>query len=165
MPSPSARAATVYKLAALLALVALAGGGYYGWTVLRDCQAVCSAQAEALVQARTRIAGLAAERDALATELETARSVGTDLSARVAQLQADLDEARSTRLDVREIRGTADFPILRAMARGGDTVAGFAAREQTTEAVVRSLNPWLADDVTTLESWQTLWVPKPPEGG
>jgi hypothetical protein len=63
------------------------------------------------------------------------------------------------RLDVREGRGTADFPIQRAMAEAGDTVAGFAGREGTTEEIVRALNPWLGE-ATELDGFQTLWVPK-----
>ncbi|MBB4266647.1 LysM peptidoglycan-binding domain-containing protein [Roseospira visakhapatnamensis] len=88
------------------------------------------------------------------TEIELDR-----LRAALERVRAEADAARQTRLQVREVRGTADFPIERAMAEAGDTVAGFAAREGTTEAVVRALNPWL-DGADSLSAWQTLWVPK-----
>jgi len=161
MSRPRVRAATVYRLAAALALLALLGGGTYAWVLVRDCQAARAAQELALAKLRDNVAGLEAERDALVSELEAALLIGEQLSERVDGLQKDLEEARATRMEVRQIRGTADFPILRAMARGGDTLAEFAVREKTSEEIVRALNPWLGDDVSTLESWQTLWVPKP----
>lgn len=155
------RAVTLFDAAVLVALVALIGGGVYGWTVLSDCHEARAAQADALERARVRIASQTAEHETLVAELEAALRIGERLSGQVDALEADLEEARATRLEVREVRGTADFPILRAMAREGESVAGFAEREQTTEAIVRALNPWLEDDAEALESWQTLWVPKP----
>lgn len=143
------------------AVVALIGAGAYGWTVLSECRDARAAQAEALEKARVQIASQKAEHETLVAELEAALRIGERLSGKVDALQADLEEARSTRMEVREIRSTADFPILRAMARQGESVADFADREETTEAIVRALNPWLDDETEALESWQTLWVPKP----
>lgn len=158
MSRRSSRAVTL--LAA--ALVALIGAGaYYGWTVLSACRDARAAQAEALEKARVQIASRKAEHETLVAELEAALRIGERLSGKVDALQADLEEARSTRMEVREIRSTADFPILRAMARQGESVTDFADREGTTEPIVRALNPWLDDDTEALESWQTLWVPKP----
>lgn len=142
------------------ALALGAGIGVYGWKVLQDREAAVADLRAERQDLSARLATVTAERDTLVAELEAALRIGEDLSLRVDALQADLAEARSTRLEVREVRGTADFPIERAMARGGDTVAAFAEREGTTEAVVRALNPWLGE-TATLDGFQTLWVPKP----
>jgi LysM repeat protein len=60
-----------------------------------------------------------------------------------------------------EVGGVVDFPVLRGMARPGDTVSSFAKREGTTVDILRALNPWLKDSQTTLQNRQTLWIPKP----
>jgi len=142
-----------------LATLAFAGAGAYGWTTLQTRDAALAdfrAERQAL---REHIGTLTVERDAVVQELEAALRIGERLSAQVDQLEAELAEASATRLEVREVRGTADFPIQRAMARAGDTVATFAAREGATESVVRAINPWLGD-ANDLDGWQTLWIPK-----
>jgi len=142
-----------------LAILAFAGAGAYGWTTLQTHDAALAdvrAERQAL---RENIEALTAERDTVVEQLEAALRIGEGLSARVDQLEAELAETKATRLEVREVRGTADFPIQRAMARAGDTVATFAAREGTTEPVVRAINPWLGD-AKDLDGWQTLWIPK-----
>ncbi|KAA5607603.1 hypothetical protein F1188_02260 [Roseospira marina] len=144
----------------VVAVAALVGVTAYAWTTVEDREAALAdlrAERQAL---RSQVGALAEERDAVVRELEAALRIGEGLSARVDQLEADLAEANRTRLEVREVRGTADFPIQRAMAEAGDTVSAFAAREGTTDAVVRALNPWLGN-TTELDGWQTLWVPKP----
>lgn len=151
---------TLSWLGALVVVVALGVGGAISWHAVNVRNVRLEALGADLAKARTDIQALTDQRDTALEELDAALRINARLSARVDALGNDLAQARQTRLEVREIRGTADFPIQRAMAREGDTVVGFARREGTTEAVVRALNPWL-DGTETLESWQTLWVPKP----
>lgn len=101
---------------------------------------------------KAKLAALQNERDGLTRRLDA-------MEADLAAVTRDLEAA----LAPQEIASSADFPILRAMARRGDTVATFAAREGTTEAVVRALNPWLGEDAGLLFG-QRLWVPRPPGG-
>ncbi|MQX37986.1 LysM peptidoglycan-binding domain-containing protein [Roseospira navarrensis] len=145
-----------------MAVLGLIGLGAYTVIALQDRDAALADLRAERQSLREQVGTLVGERDTLVTELEAALRIGERLSKRVDALEANLAEARETRLEVREVRGTADFPIQRAMARAGDTVAGFAAREGATEDVVRALNPWL-DGSTDLDAWQTLWVPKPGE--
>lgn len=60
-----------------------------------------------------------------------------------------------------EIRGMADFPVLRGMSRRGDTVETFAKREGTTAEVILALNPWLRKRKKPLVDYQTVWIPRP----
>jgi hypothetical protein len=146
-------------IVATLSVTAAISVGGFAWVAINDRDATIAEARDDLSQARARMGALEVEQENLLLELEAALRIGERLSDRVDTLERDLAEARGTRLEVREIRGTADFPIQRAMADAGDTVAGFAAREGTTEAVVRALNPWL-EGTETLETFQTLWVPK-----
>ncbi|MBB4286804.1 hypothetical protein [Roseospira goensis] len=157
MPSPASRAAI---LIATLAVLTLAAGAAVAWQALADRDAHIARLATERQALRDQVAALEARRATLVSELEAALRIGERLSDRVDVLEADLAEARATQLEVREVRGTADFPIQRAMAQAGDTVAGFADREGTTAAMVRALNPWL-DGTETLDGFQTLWIPKP----
>ena len=156
MPDRQGRLSAI--VAALSVTAAISVGGF-AWVVISDRDAAIAEARDDLSQARARAESLQVERENLLLELEAALRIGERLSKRVDTLERDLMEARDTRLEVREVRGTADFPIERAMAEAGDTVAGFAAREGTTEAVVRALNPWL-EGAEALETFQTLWVPK-----
>jgi hypothetical protein len=156
MPDRRGRLSAI--VVALSVTAAILVGGL-AWVVISDREATIAQARDDLSQARARAESLQVERENLLLELEAALRIGERLSKRVDTLERDLMEARDTRLEVREVRGTADFPIQRAMADAGDTVAGFAAREGTTEAVVRALNPWL-EGTETLETFQTLWVPK-----
>lgn len=61
----------------------------------------------------------------------------------------------------REVLSSADFPVERAMAKDGERLSAFAARERTSSAVLKALNPWL-DETTPLKSFQVLWIPKKP---
>lgn len=60
-----------------------------------------------------------------------------------------------------EIRGMADFPVLRGMSRRGDTVKTFAKREGTTPEVILALNPWLRKRKKPMVDYQTVWIPRP----
>jgi LysM repeat protein len=97
----------------------------------------------------TRAETLKAENDALQSQV-------TAQQAQITELTQRLD---STYTAV-EVGGVVDFPVLRGMARKGDTLASFAKRESTTPAILRALNPWLKDDSTPLQDRQTLWIPK-----
>jgi|GEM_PF-2882882 len=151
---------------AALAVVGLAGLVLFQAQTVADLRGtLAQVRAEAQVEAE-RADRLADENGDLARHLEDALSLSETIQARadsmereLARSRAETAEARETQLEVREVRGTADFPIERAMAEAGDTVEGFAVREGTTEAVVRALNPWL-DGTETLSAWQTLWIPK-----
>lgn len=158
-------ARTSCRLPWAVAVFAVAAAGVVAavaWTRMQERDAHIAALQGQVADLRGQLTSAESARDGVVDELEAALRIGERLSARVDALESDLAEAQQTRLDVREVRGTADFPILRAMARSGDTVAAFAAREGTTEAVVRALNPWL-DGATDLDGWQTLWIPKPRE--
>lgn len=151
---------------AIVAVLVLSGMVWRQQTTVSDLRtALADARREADTL-RERAELLAVENGDLAHHLENALTLSETIQVRadameiaLEQARAEADSARRTRLEVREVRGTADFPIERAMAEAGDTVSGFAAREGTTEAVLRALNPWL-DGADTLSAWQTLWVPK-----
>ncbi len=167
--SRSRRGSAVTGVMAVLAIVAilvLSGVVWRQQIVVSDLRAALT---EARREADTlgeHAELLSVENGDLARHLEQALSLSETIQARadameiaLEQARAEAESARQTRLQVREVRGTADFPIERAMAKAGDTVIGFAAREGTTEDVLRALNPWL-DGAGTLSAWQTLWVPK-----
>lgn len=59
----------------------------------------------------------------------------------------------------REIMSSADFPVERAMGNGGERLSDFAARERTSVAVLKALNPRL-DESAPLKPFQVLWIPK-----
>jgi len=158
MPPPRRH---VWPAITAVAVAAAVGAGGYAWMAVAERATALQDMRTEQARWQQRQRSLETERENLLLELEAALRIGERLSDRVDTLERDLAEARATRLDVREIRSPAEFPIERAMAEAGDTVSGFAAREGTTEAVVRALNPWLKD-AETLEAFQTLWVPKRP---
>lgn len=88
-----------------------------------------------------------------------------ELEARVHEL-ADYNANLNQRLDATyaptEVRGMADFPVLRGMARHGDTVESFARREGTNPDVILALNPWLRGRREPMIDYQTVWIPKVP---
>lgn len=94
--------------------------------------------------------------EALQAETETLKAQAATQQAQIADLTQRLDSTYSAV----EVGGVVDFPVLRGMARKGDTLTTFAKREQTTPAILRALNPWLKDDSTPLQDRQTLWIPK-----
>jgi len=59
----------------------------------------------------------------------------------------------------RRIRSPVDFPIMRVMAKPGDTVETLAEREGSTIEVLRALNPWLENE-GELVAGQMFWLPK-----
>jgi len=164
----------VTGLQAGVILVALGAGATVIWgqhqdlVKFRDALTAAHDQVSDLTR---QLDGLATENGALAMEnadlarhLEDTLSLSEAIQARADAAERDLRDARADAsdpppLEVREVRSSADFPIERAMAKDGDTVAGFAEREGSTEAVVRALNPWL-EDTRFLSARQTLWVPK-----
>lgn len=101
---------------------------------------------------------IAAQRDAQRLDEES-----QGLAKQIEQLQVELGNSRrqldSTYAAV-EVGGAVDFPVLRGMARPGDTLKSFAAREGVSVEVIRALNPWIKSDQMTLTDRQTIWIPK-----
>jgi hypothetical protein len=108
--------------------------------------------------------------DALAKQQREVYSTAEQLRAENSTLKAQLAERDDKVKDLTqqldstytavEVGGAVDFPILRGMARPGDTVSTFAAREGAAVDCVRALNPWLKDSQTALQNRQALWIPK-----
>ncbi|SDG42062.1 LysM peptidoglycan-binding domain-containing protein [Roseospirillum parvum] len=139
-----------------LALLLLLGGLAAGAGVMLEARdEVIRAMATRAEEMRQRTADLKAEVDRLADEnARLAREVETHL-ATIASLNADLDDSFAPE----PVGSPVDFPILRGMARQGDTVAAFARREKTTPDVLIALNPWLVE-TDHLEHRQLIWIPK-----
>ena len=87
--------------------------------------------------------------------------VWKSLHANLEVQNADLKRRLDSTFVASEVRGMADFPVLRGMSRRGDTVASFAKREGTTPEVVLALNPWLKKRKKPLVDYQTVWIPRP----
>ncbi|MGB0694024.1 MAG: LysM peptidoglycan-binding domain-containing protein [Rhodospirillaceae bacterium] len=124
---------------------------------------------ETRVEQGKQIAFLLSDRDQIQAEQDRLRGEVEAGLNRIAELEAALESANQDREDLqtdmdefmvpREIGSPADFPIERAMAKPGETLADFATREGTTEEVLRALNPWLDGHSGGLKKFQTLWIP------
>jgi len=148
-PEPrQARGSRRLKLALAVVVAGATAGTGAGIRALEARDAAIAAATERLRQAEQDIGGLRQENTRLADQME-------DLLTEIGTLQDQLDDARAPR----EIGGPVDFPIQRGMARAGDTLHSFAAREGTTVEVLRALNPWLAPDQSGLKGRQALWIP------
>lgn len=133
-------------------VVGAAAAGRWGYVLIQEKeQALASANSD-LAVARDEASGLDIENDRLAAQLE-------ELLAEVRALEKRLAES----YEPVEVGGRADLPVQRAFARPGDTLERFVAREKTSVAVVRALNPWLPNGNPPLDDRQALWIPKPPE--
>lgn len=139
------RSQTVFALL-ICSAVALAVGAVVG---VKSRDRAIDALTTQQIAAQRQTEAVTAEKDALAAQVET-------LTRQVASLKTQLDGTYAAV----EVGGPVDFPVLRGMARPGDTVKRFAEREGTTPTVVRALNPWLKDDQTALKNRQALWIPK-----
>lgn len=139
-------------LALLLVLGALTTGA---GIMLESRDQVIRTMAARAEQMRRQTLDLAEEVDRLDDENATlAREVEGQLET-IARLKADLDDSMAPE----PVGSPADFPILRGMARQGDTVASFARREKTTPDVLLALNPWLIE-ADRLDHRQLIWIPK-----
>lgn len=99
-------------------------------------------------------AALARDNAALHKSLDAAQS----RAATVAEEKAALEREVMETMVPREVSSSADFPVERGMARSGERLADFAARENTSVEVLKALNPWL-DDAAPMKAFQTLWLP------
>lgn len=154
----------------------LLGGLTFVLCVVPGAAAVWMAQQVAARDARIAVLAPELERlRALERVFDDERTVLMDQLVLVEQerdrARADLAHERTRLADLerevvetmvpREILSAADFPVERAMARGGETLEAFALRERTTVPVLTALNPWLKTG-STLSAYQTLWVPRTP---
>lgn len=137
----------------MVALVIATAAGMFGagvWWGSASRKPVIDALTGQQIAAQREAQRLDEENQSLATQME--------------QLQQELGSARQ-QLDKTysavEVGGAVDFPVLRGMARSGDTLKSFAAREGVSVEVIRALNPWLKSDQMALENRQTIWLPKP----
>ena len=86
--------------------------------------------------------------------------VWKSLHANLETQNADLKRRLDGTFAASEVRGMADFPVLRGMSRHGDTVESFAKREGTTPEVILALNPWLKKRKKPMVDYQTVWIPR-----
>ncbi|GEO81770.1 LysM peptidoglycan-binding domain-containing protein [Pararhodospirillum oryzae] len=139
----------------LLTATVVVGGAWTVRTVTQQRHQIATLSRDG---ERLRAALALAEEDgaSLARRLEDAEQGRERALADLATLQRTVDET----MVPREVGGSADLPVERAMSRQGETLAAFAARENTTVAVLKALNPW-ADETRVLQAYQLFWLPKP----
>ncbi|CCG09741.1 LysM peptidoglycan-binding domain-containing protein [Pararhodospirillum photometricum] len=147
----------VLVLAVALLAAGLGGGALWSYT--------------ALTQREIRLAELSLEVTRLRAALALLEEERQSLEDRLGPLELERDAAREAlaqqrkimeeTMVPREIGGHADFPIHRGMAQAGDTLASFAAREETSVSVLKALNPWV-DESKPFAAYQTLWLPRRP---
>lgn len=118
---------------------------------LREKQSTLEAMITRNIEAGTHI-----------TELEYRISELEGRITDLAEYNANLNNRLEATFAPTEVRGMADFPVLRGMARQGDTVDSFARREGTTPDIILALNPWLRDQRQAMADYQTVWIPKAP---
>lgn len=133
----------------MVCLAVLLGGGAKLMTDLKDRDARLSVLTEELERSRQQLAAQ-----------EVALSERTTALAVTEQEKAALTQKLDSTYAAVDVGGRVDFPVLRGMARGGDTVAVFAKREGTTPDVVMALNPWLKTHKGPLADRASLWIPK-----
>lgn len=112
---------------------------------------------------QTVIDALTAQQVAVQRDAQRLDEENQSLAKQIEQLQLDLEKSTqqldSTYVAV-EVGGAVDFPILRGMAREGDTLKSFSTREGVAPDVLKALNPWVTDTVV-FKNRQILWMPKP----
>lgn len=145
------RTIALLKVAVLLVLLASVVLSVAVLYLLQQRDQAIEGLAVRVLEARREAESLDAENQELTFRIE-------ELLGEVRTLASRLEEGYAPV----EVGGPVDFPIMRAMARPGDTVAVLAAREGTTPDVVRALNPWLPGVQAKLQDRQALWVPKRP---
>lgn len=156
-PLPPHAPSCGWKVGTAVAVVfALMGGLLF--LVMQQNDAALEASTDRLIQAQEQITALEAENQALAQHIEALLQEVGDQGGTIESLRRDLDNS----FQPQEIGSPVDFPIVRGMARAGDTLSAFAQREKTTPEVLRALNPWLpAGGNPALENRQILWIPRP----
>jgi len=82
----------------------------------------------------------------------------TEKEAAAYQLESIAQELEINKKPIR-IRSPVDFPIMRVMAKPGDTAEILAKREGSTIEVLRALNPWLENEEKLIVG-QMFWLPK-----
>ncbi|WP_155976152.1 hypothetical protein [Novispirillum itersonii] len=148
--SRMARGTRLLLVSLFATLTVLIGGGTKVALDLRDRNARITALEAELDQARQQIAAAEVSLSERATQLAVTEKEKADLAKKLDNSYAAVP-----------VGGRVDFPIMRGMAREGDTVATFAKREGTTPDVVIALNPWLKGQKGgQLADRASLWIPK-----
>lgn len=144
-----ARGTRLLMISLFATLIVLIGGGTKVALDLRDRNARITALEAELEQTRQQLAATEASLSERTTHLAVTEKE-----------KADLTKKLDASYMAVSVGGRVDFPVLRGMARGGDTVATFAKREGTTPDVVIALNPWLKAHKGPLADRASLWIPK-----
>lgn len=148
-PSRMTRGTRLLLISLLATLIVLIGGGTKVALDLRDRNARITALEAELEQTRQRLAATEVSLSERSTQLAVTEKEKADLTKKLDASYAAVS-----------VGGRVDFPVLRGMAREGDTVATFAKREGTTPDVVLALNPWLKGHKGALADRASLWIPK-----
>lgn len=148
---PSHMLKTVWIALLTCLVLGSTGSALFLKDALREKQATLEAMIARNIEAGTHIA----ELEHQVTELE-------GRITELAEYNANLNHRLEATFAPTEVRGMADFPVLRGMARQGDTVESFARREGTTADIILTLNPWLRGRRQVMADYQTVWIPKAP---